>query len=259
MQHRDSVNIVFFADSLRMSGNWYLFYLFRWFCCVAKLENCCAGWLDCKNVILWSIYPRQGMRQLQFYIYLIKFFQIICSLDIDSLSQRSFEEWGGIWIWILLPRFWDPETLFCLIHFPSHIIAAVTFAFPFWPGWLLQMCHFPYTGSLLYAWPERHGQFLSHSYWVSFGSLWFPWKSDIFSNLVVSLTWWLSSFCCKIQLKFIYKFTFIYVCIWMRKKSIIRICQNIYLFFYFFGQYDLFWTTYYSRRFCFISWYNICV
>ena len=29
MQHRDSVNIVFFADSLRMSGNWYLFYLFR--------------------------------------------------------------------------------------------------------------------------------------------------------------------------------------------------------------------------------------
>ena len=48
----------------------------------------------------------------------------------------------------------------CLIHFPSHIIAAVTFAFPFWPGWLLQMCHFPHTGSLLYAWPERHGNSL---------------------------------------------------------------------------------------------------
>lgn len=76
-------------------------------------------------------------------------------------------------------------------------------------------------------------QFLSHSYWVSFGTLWFPWKSVIFSNLVVSLTWWLSSFCCKIQLKFVYKFTFIYVYIWRRKKSIIRICKNIYLFFNF--------------------------
>ena len=101
-------------------------------------------------------------------------------------------------------------------------------------------------------------QFLSHSYWVSFGTQWFPWKSVIFSNLVVSLTWWLSSFCCKIQLKFIYKFTFMYLHLyinlhWMRKKSIIRICQNIYLFFYFFGQYDLFWTTCYSRRFCVIK------
>ena len=238
MQHRDSVNIIFFADSLRMSGNWYLFYLFRWFCCVAKLENCCAGWLDCKNVILWSIYPRQGMRQLQFYIYLIKFFQIICSLDIDSLSQRSFEEWGGIWIWILLPRFWDPETLFCLIHFPSHIIAAVTFAFPFWPSWLLQMCHFPYTGSLLYAWPERHGNSLdtateSPSALYDFpGSLtssltlWFLWLGDFHPfvaryslNLYINLHLYMYIYKCKYIYSicinihahiYIYKFTFIY-------------------------------------------------
>lgn len=39
---------------------------------------------------------------------------------------------------------------------------------------------------------------------------------------------------------------------WVR-KNIVRLCQNTDLFFYFFGQYDLFWTTFYSRISCFTT------
>lgn len=169
----------------------------------------------------------------------------------DSLSKRSFEEWGDIWTWILLARLWDPETLFCLIHFHSHMIVAGTFAFIFGQAdsciciifHTLDPCFLPDQRGV--AIPEsRLLSLLQHSV-ISLGvwslssslTLWFLWLDDF--HLFVS--------------RYSFKNTYIYI---LEKSNIIRICQNIDLF-YFFGQYDLFWTTCYSRRFYFISWCNV--
>lgn len=92
MQHRDSVNIVFFADSLRMSGNWYLFYLFNcWCCCVAKFGEllCCRPGLA--RMLSYDIYTGHEAIAILYLPYKT------LSNNMQSRHWLTFSEelWGG--------------------------------------------------------------------------------------------------------------------------------------------------------------------
>lgn len=106
----------------------------------------CAEWVWIARMLSYRVFTRQGHEAIAIlYLPYKTLFQIICSLD----SIPLLELWGwGVFEYESCYQGSEYGSLFCLIiSLPT--ITAVTFAFHFWPGWLLQMCHFPYTGSLL--------------------------------------------------------------------------------------------------------------
>lgn len=137
------------------------------------------------------------MRQLWQYSYLIKFCQVVCSLNIDSHSKRGFGEWGGIWTWILLPRLWNPETLFRLLHFPSHAIVAGTSVFLSEQADSCRCVIFRTLDPCFV--PDQRGLAIPDSRLLSLLQ-----HSDFPGSLFSSLTlWflWLDEFCLRMQLK----------------------------------------------------------